>query len=379
MATKILMPRLSDTMHEGIISEWYKNESDKVEEDEPLFVVETDKASVEVHSAGSGILLKILCQEGESASVGDLVAIIGEQSEDIQPLLVSQKTTPRNTDESKRKPEAEGLVINASPVAKRKAKLENIDLRNITGTGKNGIITERDVLDYINKGEKLYPDEKYGPEEFVPLEGIRKAMAGKMTKSLSIPQVTTVAEADLSDLMRLSRKKSIKITSFMIHAVVRGLKQFPFLNASLNGGCIIIKKYYNIGVSVATPRGLIVPVLHNLENKDIYYISKKLSELSEKARNNQLSIEEISGGTFTVSNSGVFGSLFFTPIINAPESSILGIGKIIKQPVVLKDEIVIRSMIYLCLSYDHRIIDGESAVKFLQEIKRSLEAPHDLL
>lgn len=204
-------------------------------------------------------------------------------------------------------------------------------------------------------------------------------MAEKMAFSAEIPQVTTVAETDVSDLVELSQKTSLTITSFVVRAVVEGLRLYPMMNSSLNGKQIIVKKYYNIGVSVATPRGLIVPVLHNLEAQDIHGISKELGEVARKARENRLALDDISGGTFSVTNSGVFGSLFFTPRINPPESAILGMGKIMKQPVVRGEEITIRSMMYLSLSYDHRIIDGETAVKYLQEVKKALESPQNLL
>ena len=179
--------------------------------------------------------------------------------------------------------------------------------------------------------------------------------------------------------MELSRETAITITSFIVRAVVEELKAYPFINASLDRGKIILKRYYNISVSVATPRGLVVPVLHNAESKNIRHLAQELNDLANKAKENRLSLEDVVGGTFTVTNSGVFGSLFFTPRINPPESAILGLGKIMKQPVVIGEEIAIRSMMNLCLSYDHRIIDGETAVKFLQAVKRTLESPRKLL
>jgi len=326
MATEILLPRLTDTMHEGFISYWYKKEGEEVQEDEPLFVVETDKASVEVNSSATGVLLKILVNEGESVEVGGRVAIIGERGEDIQSLLAMVK--PKEEEEREIRLEAApSPTIKASPAAKRKAKEENVDLKEVTGTGEGGLITQGDVIEYSKKGRS--PSEivrRYGPEEVIPLEGV-----------------------------------------------------YPLINASLDVGKIIVKKYYNIGVSVASPRGLIVPVLHNAEGKDIYQLSRELVELAKKTRENRLSLEEVSGRTFTVTNSGVFGSLFSTPRINPPESAVLGMGKIMKQPVVRNEEITIRSMMYLGLSYDHRIIDGETAVKFLQEVKKALESPRILL
>lgn len=381
MATEILLPRLTDTMHQGMISYWYKKEGDTVQEGEPLFVLETDKASVEVPASASGILLKIFIKEGETAPVGERIAIIGEIGENIQPLLSISKAVEVEKKEISLKAREPFLVrIKASPAAKKRAKEENVDLKEVAGTGESGLITEKNVLEYLRKERKVSDTiRQYGLEEIVILEGVRRVMAEKMALSSKIPQVTTVAETDVSDLIEISRDKSITITAFIVRAVVEGLRLYPLINASLDGEKVILKKYYNIGVSVATPRGLIVPVLHNTESKDIYQLSMELGYLAKKARENRLSLEEVSGRTFTVTNSGVFGSLFFTPRINPPESAVLGMGKIMKQPVVRNEEITIRSMMYLSLSYDHRIIDGETAVKFLQEVKKILESPKNLL
>lgn len=381
MATEIVVPRLTDTMLKGTISYWYKKEGEAVGEGEPLYVIETDKASVEVNTSATGFLLKILVGEGESVDVGGIVAIIGESGEDIQSLL----TVVRPVEKEERGVTLKGeetlsLRIKASPAAKRKAKAEGVDLREVTGTGEDGLITEKDVTEYLKKEEKgVGATKKYGPEERIPLDGVRRVMAEKMALSSKVPQVTTVAEADVTNLGELSRETSSTITALIIRAVVLSMKGYPLINSSLDGNEIILKKYCNIGISVATPRGLIVPVLCNTETKDIYQISKELAELAKKARENRLDLEEVSGRTFTVTNSGVFGSLLFTPRINPPESAVLGLGKIMKQPVVIGEEIAIRSMMYLCLSYDHRIIDGETAVKFLQEVKKALESPRVLL
>lgn len=381
MAVQIRMPRLTDTMLEGTISDWLKQEGDFVQEGDPLFVVETDKASVEVHASATGILLKILVQPRESAAVDGVVAFIGEKGENIPSLPAAPQPSSRGQMETaSRAKEGASGKIKASPAAKRKAKEENADLKEVIGTGEDGLITEKDVTEYLRKrGAQGAPSLRYGPEELVPLEGIRKVMAEKMAVSAAIPQVTTFAETDATSLLELSREISITITSFVVRAVVEGLRRYPFMNASLEGGRIVLKKYYNIAVSVATPRGLIVPVLHNAESKNIHQLAQELNDLANKAKENRLGLEDVAGGTFTVTNSGVFGSLFFTPRINPPESAILGLGKIMKQPVVIGEEIAIRSMMNLCLSYDHRIIDGETAVKFLQEIKRTLESPRILL
>jgi pyruvate/2-oxoglutarate dehydrogenase complex dihydrolipoamide acyltransferase (E2) component len=381
MAVKILMPRLTDTMLEGVISDWLKKEGDDVREGEALYIVETDKASVEVTSSATGVLLKILVQQGEAMEVGGTVAIIGERGEDVSALLgPAPSPMPKKEEKHIREAEEPARKALASPAAKRKAKEAGIDLRLVRGSGEEGLITEKDLLAYLEtKHAAPTPSAKYGPEESIPLTGITKVMCERMTLSTAIPQVTTVAETDATDLLELSREKEISITTFIVRAVVEGLKLYPLMNSSLEGDRITRKSYHNIGVSVAAPRGLIVPVLHHAESKDLSQLAAELRELATKARENRLSIEDVSGGTFTVTNSGVFGSLFFTPRINPPESAILGMGKIMKQPVVRDDQIVIRSMIYLSLTYDHRHIDGKTAVTFLQEVKKALETPNLLL
>ncbi len=380
MAIEVLLPRLTDTMHQGMISYWYQKEGENVQEGEPLFVVETDKASVEVNAVATGVLLKILIGEGESVEVGGRVAVIGEAGEDIEALLTMIQPKDAEKRESPRGgKERPSVRPKASPAAKRKAKEERVALQEVTGTGEDGLITEKDVMKYLEKKTSSGALTQYGPEERIPLEGIRRAMAEKMSLSSEIPQVTTFVEVDVSELAALSQETSLTVTSYVIRAVVEGVRLYPFINASLDAKEIVLKKYFNIGVSVATPRGLIVPVLHNVEGKDIDCISRELGELAEKARTNRLGLSEVSGGTFTVTNSGVFGSLFFTPRVNPPESAILGMGKMMKQPVVRGDDIVIRSMMVLGLSYDHRVIDGETAVKFLQTVKKFLESPRTLL
>ncbi len=381
MATVVFMPRLTDTMHQGKILEWLKREGESVQEGDPLFVVETDKAAVEVNATASGVLLKVLVAEGESADVEEKVAVIGEPGEDIIHLLREPEKQKVEQEKAQAAKPSLAQRVKASPAAKRLARERGINLAQVTGSGEGGLITEKDIENF-GKGERKKPTgiSPYGEEERWPLEGVRKAMAKRMAQSShEMARVTTVAETDMTDLQGLSKEKGITITSFIVRSVVEALKDFPIINSSLKDETVVVKKYYNIGVSVASPRGLIVPVLHNAERMDLQQISERLGKLAQKARENRLSLEEISGGTFTVTNSGVFGSLFFTPMINPPESAILGLGKILKQPVVREDQIVIRSMMYLALSYDHRIIDGEGAVSFLQKVKKGLESPLGLL
>jgi len=378
MAIEILMPQLTDTMHEGIISYWCVQEGDNICEGDVFFVVETDKAAVEVEASDSGVVLKLLAVEGQAVPVGSKVAIIGESGENIEVLLEQPNALLGKRDhktESDKK-HLESIRIKASPSAKKAAKLKNIDLSLIVGTGKSGMITKKDIKDYLEQETKMQPVvTTAGDEERIVLKGIPKAMAEKMALTIDIPQVTTAAEIDASRMKMISKQSKITITSFVVWAVTQGLKKFPIINSSFDKNAVIIKKQYNIGVSVATPNGLVVPNIKNAERKDIYAVSANLAELVKRGRENRLTINSITGGTFTITNSGVYGSLFFTPRINSPESAILGMGKIMEQPVVVDGQITIRSMMYLCLSYDHRVIDGENAVKFLQEVKKALEEP----
>jgi len=380
MAVEILMPRLTDTMLEGTISYWYCQEGDTINEGETLFVVETDKASVEVEASASGFVLKILAKEGEPVPVGSRVAIIGNQGENIDAMLESGSAEPEKRDTKTEvnlyQPVNVYKKIQASPAAKKQAKKQNIDLSQITGTGKNGLITKKDIELYLKSRDKQIPQTIILEEdERVILKGIPKAMAEKMALTVNIPQVTTAAEVDATLLKQLSKQSGITITSFVIWAVTQGLKLYPIINSLLDNDVVIIKKRYNIGVSVATPNGLVVPNIKNVEKKDIYTITENLSELVKRGRENRLTLDDIANGSFSITNSGVFGSLFFTPRINPPESAILGLGKIMEQPVVVDGHIAIRSMMILSLSYDHRVIDGENAVKYLQEIKKALELP----
>jgi pyruvate dehydrogenase E2 component (dihydrolipoamide acetyltransferase) len=375
MAVKVVMPRLTDTMLQGVIAEWAKREGDDVRVGDALYTVETDKAVVDVSSSVAGVLLKILVRNGEAVDVGGPVAVVGERGDDIEAVVAPsprakaevKQDVPRGAEETSQR-------ILATPAARRRAKEANIDLRNVRGTGEDGMISERDLLAYLV--EDRASASLSGAS--VPLSSVGRAMFERMTLSAEIPQVTTIAETDVTDLVELSREKAVTITTYVVRAVIEGLKAYPLLNSSLEGNNVTRHKSFNIGISVATPRGLIVPVLQQAENKDISQLAEELGTLAAKARESRLSLEELSGATFTVTNSGVFGSLLFTPRINPPQSAIVGMGKILKQPVVRDDEIVIRSMMYLCLSYDHRHIDGETAVKFLQEVKEALQSPGNL-
>jgi len=367
MAVEIKMPQLTVTMSEAKVVRWCRQEGEEVEKGQPLLEVETDKAAVEIEAVASGILLKVLAQEGEVVKVDGLLAVIGQPGEEVK---LAEPVRP-----------AVNQRRAVSPAARRKAEEAQIDINKVVGTGPDGLVTQRDVLKFM---EQQAPEaglrrSKYGEEEVVPLSGIRKAMAERVDLShKTVAQTTTFAEVDVTEVLELHRRMQIPVTSYVLKAAIIALRQFPLINSSLVDNNIILKKYVNLGVAVSTDQGLVVPVIHNAEAKTIEEIAKRVEELAEKARRGQLALADVSDGTFSVTNSGVFGSLFFAPIINYPESAIIGMGKVMKMPVVRDDQIVIRSMMHLSLSYDHRVIDGATAVSFLQKVKQVLEVPEAL-
>lgn len=379
MAVKVVMPQLEMYMTEGIIVEWLKQNGDRVTEKEPIVIIETMKAAVEIEAPSSGTIYhnRLL---GSTVPVGETIATIFAKGE-----AVSHTIEPEPSQENQQKPIQKETYtrdkrILASPLAKKIAQTHQINLQHVTGTGRNGVITKSDVLSYLENLE-------IPKEEIIPLTGWRKTMADRMLQSVqTMAQLTTVSETDFTALIafrkQLIAKEQIQlsITAFVIKAVAEALKEFPILNSSLQDRQIILKQNRNIGIAVArAQKGLIVPVIQNADKKNVFEINQILISLINKARDNKLTVEEITQGTFTITNVGMLGVTFNTPIINPPESAILGVGAIIKRPVVVENEITIRSMAYLCLSYDHRFIDGTPAIRFLQKIKQLLQNPESLI
>jgi pyruvate/2-oxoglutarate dehydrogenase complex dihydrolipoamide acyltransferase (E2) component len=379
MPVKVVMPQLDLFMTEGTIVEWLKQNGDPVVEKEPIAVIETTKAAVEVEASASGTFHQQQLV-GTSVPVGETIATIFQTGEVI-PSTMGTMTEQKIQEKSiqKEKKERERRVL-ASPLAKKIAKIHNIDLQQVKGTGRNGVITKSDILSCIeNNRENIQQD-------IIPLTGWRKTMADRMLHSVqTMAQLTTVTETDFTPLIELRKqliakeKSQLSITAFIVKAVAEALKEYPLLNSSLRDGKIIIKKIRNIGVAVAREKqGLIVPVIRNADEKNVFELTQLLSSMVNRAREKKLSIEDITDGTFTITNVGMLGVTFNTPIINPPESAILGIGTIIKRPVVVDNKITIRSIAYLCLSYDHRFIDGTPAIQFLQKIKQLLQDPYSL-
>lgn len=381
MPVNVLMPQIDHFMTQGTIVEWLIKDGEKVKKTEPLALVETQKVMVEVEAPISGIFYKTQSVES-TVKVGEIIAFIVQLGDDL-PIKQEMK-------KSIVKPEK--TTVRVSPLARRLAKEYEINLSKISGTGREGMITKEDILSYkqgVRVTEADFDSSKLGIEEIIPLVGWRKTMAERMVFSMqNTAHVTTFAEVDVTDLRNLRKtldnsedltKRKISYTSFFAKAVVQALSMYPIINSSLIDDKIIVKKYFNIGVAVSRKNGLVVVVIHNADQKSLIEISQSIKDKVDRARGAKLLPQDVRGGTFTITNVGMFGTLMNTPIINPPESAILGVGTIQKKPVVINDKIVIRSMMFLCLTYDHRIIDGTPAIRFLQEVRRLLENPSFLL
>lgn len=381
MPVNVLMPQIDHFMTQGTIVEWLIKDGEKVKKTEPIALVETQKVMVEVEAPISGIFYKTQSVES-TVKVGEIIAFIVQLGDDL-PIKQEMK-------KSIVKPEK--TTVRVSPLARRLAKEYEINLSKISGTGREGMITKEDILSYkqgVRVTKADFDSSKLGIEEIIPLVGWRKTMAERMAFSMqNTAHVTTFAEVDVTDLRNLRKKldnsedltkRKISYTSFFAKAVVQALSMYPIINSSLIDDKIIVKKYFNIGVAVSRKNGLVVVVIHNADQKSLIEISKSIKDKVDRARGTKLLPQDVRGGTFTITNVGMFGTLMNTPIINPPESAILGVGTIQKKPVVINDQIVIRSMMFLCLTYDHRIIDGTPAIRFLQEVRRLLENPSFLL
>lgn len=437
MATKVIMPQMGEAVAEGTILKWFKQEGDRVVRDEPLVEIHTEKIDVEVPSPASGVLSKILAREGETLPVGREIALIeevpagveeGRPAEEKAAVLIPGYPEVGEAPRVELPPTppprpAEAGVRRVTPVVARLAEKYQVELDRVAGTGAGGRITKKDILDYLAvRGVEVeeaaeeealpagppprppeapprlpeVPPERpatiplEGPFEIIPLAGMRKAIADHMVLSKrTSPHVTTVLDVDMTRLVdfrerhqeEFERQEGIPLTymPFIVKAVVNALKEYPMMNSSLQEGKIILKKYYHIGVAVALEEGLIVPVVREADKKDMRQLVREIHDLATRARAGKLTPNDLQGGTFSITNPGVFGAIISTPIIHQPQAAILGVEAIRKTPVVRNDEIVIRSMMNLCLSYDHRIVDGATAIRFLQRVRRPLENPLELI
>ncbi len=362
MVTKIVMPKLSLTMKEGTVGKWYKKEGDTVNKNEPIVEIISEKATYDLEAPASGILRKILVEEGVDTPVDSVLAFITAPDEPL-PEMEQAKPTPQTVEEAEER-------ILASPAAKRLAREYGIDLSLIKGSGPEGRISEEDVKKFIEETRGITPKIK----EIIPLSGYRKTTAERLSASFRMaPHSTNMMEVDISKAKLLHEQLQVSYTAVLVKAAAKTLTDQPIINAMLDGDKIKVFEDVNVGVAVATENGLVVPVIHNADRKSFKEIDATMKELAEKARQGKLAREDVTGGTFTISNLGMYGVEFFTPIINPPEAAILGVGRVVEKPVVVDGNVQVTPVIMLSLSYDHRIMDGVPAAQFLGKIKDYVE------
>ena len=432
MSENILVPVLGESVTEATVARWLKKEGEHVAVDEPVVELETDKVNLEVPSPVSGVIEKINSKDGENVEVGSILGTVSNEtkkkeknenvSEKIPPItekIIKEAETAKSKEPTKEtekeaqnetsmfenETEEESPLIlteevkngkstitnkHLSPAVRKIVNEQNIKLEGIKGSGKNGTILKGDLLKLMSK--KPEPNQrkvKYGPEERIKMTRLRQTIAKRLKSAQeNAAMLTTFNEVDMSEIIsfrknnqdEFQKKFGVKLgfMSFFVKASVKSLKSYPAINAEIENDDIIYKNYFNISFAVGTDKGLVVPVLKNADEMSFSDIESEIKNLSEKANNGNLSIEDLQGGTFTISNGGVYGSMLSTPILNPPQSGVLGMHNIVERPVVVNNEIKIRPIMYLALSYDHRIIDGKEAVSFLKEIKQYLEDPEKL-
>ena len=380
MKEKILSPTYPESVEEGVIANWKKLEGEMIIQDEVLAEIETDKVVIEVVAANDGVMTKIFKTEGEVVNSGE---VIGEYEVGESELIKEKKSGKDKTPKIESK---EPIISNS---VNKFAQENEIDLRLIKGTGKSGRIIKQDLLNYISNKEEITKKGAFRETKRVPMSRLRKTVAERLVNvQRETAMLTTFNEVDMTEIMKIReqkgedffKKNQIKLgyMGFFVSAAVSALNEYPQVNASIDGEEIVFHGFKDIGVAVSTDRGLTVPIIKDADLLRISDIEKLTLKYSEKARKGKLTIEEMQGGTFTISNGGVFGSLLSTPILNAPQTAILGMHKIQDRPIAVEGKIEIRPMMYLALSYDHRLIDGKEAVSFLVHIKNEIENPANL-
>ena len=388
MSGEIKVPSLGESVSEAIIAKWYKAEGDAVEKDEPLVELETDKVSMEINAHEAGVLESISAKQGDTVEVG---AVVGKIKVGATGGKKAEKTPAKKEAPKAATPAVASSDKNPPSVQKMLAENPQVSASSIPATGKDGRLTKGDVSKAIAGGDGMSVRPAAGPrEERVKMTKLRQAIARRLKESQNTAAIlTTFNEIDMSHVIALrneykdafEKKHGIKLgfMGFFVKAAVNALQEIPEVNAQIDGDTIIYKNYYDIGVAVGTEQGLVVPVIRNCDQLGLAGIESEIAASAEKARKGTLSMADMSGGTFTVSNGGVYGSLMSTPIINPPQSGILGMHKTEERPVVVNGQIVIRPMMYVALSYDHRIIDGRESVTFLKRVKEAIEDPRRLL
>ena len=411
--TQIVVPTLGESVSEATVAQWLKKEGEAVKADEPIVELETDKVTLEVNAPADGVIAKVTVGEGETVEVG---AILGEMGEGSGAAPAANDEKP--AEEKKEEPKAEAASATEkkeeaapadepklSPAVRKMINDNNLDASKIPASGKEGRITKEDVQKFLESGSSApaakapsapakpaAPREVGEREERVRMTKLRQTIASRLKEAQNnAAMLTTFNEVDMGPIMELRKqyqdqfvkKHGIKLgfMSFFVKAAINALKEFPAVNAEIDGTDIIYKNYYNIGVAVSTPQGLVVPVIRDADQKSMAEIEKEIVDLGTRARDGKLSMDEMTGGTYTITNGGIFGSMLSTPILNAPQSAIMGMHNIVKRPMVDEKtgEIVVKPMMYLAQSYDHRIIDGREAVSSLLRIKNAIEDPSRLV
>ena len=417
MPYEFKLPDIGEGVAEGEILKWFVKEGENVKEDQPLVEVMTDKVNVQIPAPRSGVVSRILAKEGESVKVGQTILVISEDGEK-KPALTPAPTPmlPRETTNTQpRAPptylsESPGARVLATPATRRLARELNVDISTLKGGGPQGRVTDDDVRVAAQKGgatqgmtTRMVPvtatttaaavvvAQPSKKEQSIPLRGIRRTIAERMVKSRdTAAHVTHVDEADVTELVLIrealkgsAEKRGVKLTylPLIVKALIPALKEFPYLNSSLDeqSGNIILKGYYNFGIAVDTEQGLVVSVVKDSDTKDIFALAGEIERLAEKARAGQLILEEVHGSTFTITNVGAIGGLFATPIINLPDVAILGVYKIVKRPVFREGKVEVRDMMYLSLTFDHRVVDGAYAARFTTRVIETIQDPKKLL
>ncbi len=421
MSEKILVPVLGESITEATVAKWLKKEGDTVAADEAIVELETDKVNLEVPSPIDGVLSEINSKDGETVEVGALLGSISQNGSQPVEKKIITKIEPKKTENNVvnleikkevpkvfKEPEEEEPLILTNEVKEEKADSSNknnevlspavrkivvenkIDLKKVSGSGKEGRILKGDLISMM--GENPQPSErkiKYGQEERIKMSRLRQTIAKRLKQAQeNAALLTTFNEVDMTGIMEMRKENQedfqsrygIKLgfMSFFVKACVAALKMYPSVNAEIDGDEIIYKNYYNMSFAVGTEKGLVVPVLRDADQLSFADIEKNIKAISEKARDGKITIEDLQGGTFTISNGGVYGSMLSTPILNLPQSGVLGMHNIVERPMVVDGEIKIRPIMYLALSYDHRIIDGKESVSFLKMVKENLEDPRRL-
>ena len=386
---ELIVPTLGESITEATVSKWLKKVGDSFEADEPLVEIETDKITVEVPAPSAGSISEIKVEEGADVNIGGVLALLGDKKTTNGSFETVQTKEAPKAEKVSTPPSTNQDNTKLSPSVKKLIAENNLSVDKISSSRSDGRLTKEDVFNFMNNPSAKTTSSKER-EEVVKMSKIRKTIATRLKESQNTAAIlTTFNEVDMSEIMKVRESKkedfmeryNVKLgfMSFFVKAVVSSLQEFPAVNAEIRDENIIYKNHFDIGIAVGTEKGLVVPVLKDADSMTFGDIEQNIVELSTKAKEGSLTMDDLTGGTFTISNGGVYGSMLSTPIINRPQSGILGMHNIQKRAVVVDDEIVIRPMMYLAFSYDHRIIDGKESVGFLVSIKNLLENPSKLI